>query len=217
VKAELRLVIADDHPIFRHGLRVVIEADPRLKIVAEAEDGVTALARIREHQPEIAILDLEIPPPDGLAVARTIRAERLPVEVIFLTMHKDEALFNAALDLGVKGYVVKDSAAAEIVGCIKTVAAGSSFISPVLSDYLLYRRERSATLVKQNPRLDDLTPAERRVLRLLAESKTNKEIARELFVSVRTVEHHRANICVKLGLQGHHALITFALAHKSEI
>jgi DNA-binding NarL/FixJ family response regulator len=121
VKAELRLVIADDHPIFRRGLCVVIEADPRLKVVAEAEDGTTALARIREHQPEIAILDMEIPPPDGLAVTRAIREQRLPVEVIFLTMHKDEALFNAALDLGVKGYVVKDSAAAEIVGCIKTM------------------------------------------------------------------------------------------------
>ena len=212
---ELQIIIADDHPIFRRGLRLVIEADPRLKVVAEAEDGATALAEVKRLQPQVVVLDMDMPQLDGMAVAREIREQRWPVEVAFLTMHKDEATFNAALDLGVKGYVVKDSAANEIIGCIKAVAAGQSFISPVLSGLLLNRQAPGAP--RQPSALNTLTPAERRVLRLIAAGKLNNEIAAELFVSVRTVEHHRSNICSKLGLQGKHALLTFALTHKGEI
>lgn len=212
---ELHIVIADDHPIFRRGLRTVIEADPRLKVVAEAEDGATALAEVKRLQPQVVVLDMDMPQLDGMAVARAIVEQRLPVAVAFLTMHKDEATFNAALDLGVKGYVVKDSAANEIIGCIKAVAAGQSFISPVLSGLLL---NRNSPGTQQPPGgVNLLTQAERRVLRLIAAGKLNNEIAEELFVSVRTVEHHRSNICSKLGLNGKHALLTFALTHKSEI
>jgi DNA-binding NarL/FixJ family response regulator len=212
---ELQIIIADDHPIFRRGLRMVIEADPHLKVVAEAEDGATALAEVKRLLPQVAVLDMDMPQLDGMAVARAIAEQRLPVAVAFLTMHKDEATFNAALDLGVKGYVVKDSAANEIIGCIKAVAAGQSFISPVLSGHLL---NRNASGAQQHPStLSTLTQAERRVLRLIAAGKLNNEIAAELFVSVRTVEHHRSNICSKLGLNGKHALLTFALTHKSEI
>jgi len=211
----LHIVIADDHPIFRRGLRAVIEADPRLRVVAEAEDGAAALAEVKRLRPQVAVLDMDMPHLDGMAVAREIRQQRLPVEVAFLTMHKDETTFNAALDLGVKGYVVKDGAANEIIGCIKAVAAGQSFISPVLSGHLLNRNSPGAP---QPPSaLNTLTPAERRVMRLIACGKLNNEIAEELFVSVRTVEHHRSNICSKLGLNGRHALLTFALTHKSEI
>lgn len=211
---ELQVIIADDHPIFRRGLRMVIEADPRLKVVAEAEDGATALTEVKRLRPSVVVLDMDMPHLDGMAVVREIREQRLPVEAVFLTMHKDEATFNAALDLGVKGYVVKDSAANEIIGCIKAVAAGQSFISPVLSGHLLNRNSPGA---RQPSALNSLTQAERRVLRLIADGKLNNEIAEELFVSVRTVEHHRSNICSKLGLSGKHALLTFALTHKAEI
>jgi DNA-binding NarL/FixJ family response regulator len=214
---ETRILIADDHPIFRRGLRMVIEADPMLKVIAEVGDGQSALARIGELQPDIAVLDIDMPPPDGLAVARWLREQRLPVEAIFLTMHNDEALFNAALDAGVKGFIVKDGAANEIVGCIKAVAGGQVFFGPALSGHLLTRRNRADALAKQSPSLNDLTPSERRVLLLVAESRTNKEIAGKMFISVRTVEHHRSNICAKLGLTGKNALLTFALTHKSEL
>ena len=211
---ELQVIIADDHPIFRRGLRMVIEADPRLKVVAEAEDGAMALTEVKRLRPSVVVLDMDMPHLDGMAVVREIREQRLPVEVVFLTMHKDEATVNAALDLGVKGYVVKDSAANEIIGCIKAVAAGQSFISPVLSGHLLNRNSPGA---RQPSALNSLTQAERRVLRLIADGKLNNEIAEELFISVRTVEHHRSNICSKLGLNGKHALLTFALTHKAEI
>lgn len=128
-------------------------------------------------------------------------------------MHKDEALLNAALDAGVKGFIVKDAVANEIVGCIRAVAAGESYFSPALSSRLLNRRNRAA----QTPSLNDLTSSERHILQLIAESKSNKEIAAELFISIRTVEHHRSNICNKLGLTGKNALLTFALTHKSKL
>jgi DNA-binding NarL/FixJ family response regulator len=213
--SELQIVIADDHPIFRRGLRIVIEADPRLKVVAEAEDGAAALAEVKRLQPQVVVLDMDMPHLDGMAVVREIGKQRLPVAVAFLTMHKDEATFNAALDLGVRGYVVKDGAANEIVGCIKAVAAGQSFISPELSGHLLNRNPPGVR--RQPSALSTLTQAERRVLRLIAGGKINHEIAAELFISVRTVEHHRSNICSKLGLNGKHALLTFALTHKPEL
>jgi DNA-binding NarL/FixJ family response regulator len=214
---EIRIVIADDHPIFRRGLRTVIEADPLLKVVAEADDGESALARIEELQPDVVVLDIDMPPPDGLAVARRLHEQRSAVAAIFLTMHKDEALLNAALEVGVKGFIVKDGAVNEIVGCIKAVAAGQSFFSPTLSGHLLTGRNRADSLAGQSSSINDLTASERRVLLLVAESKSNKEIAEKMFISVRTVEHHRSNICAKLGLTGRQALLTFALAHKSEL
>src|ERR1700750_873316 len=140
---EIRIVIADDHPIFRRGLRMMIEADPRLKVVAEAGDGEAAPPRIEELQPDVVGLDIDMPPPDGLAVARRLREQRSAVEVVFLTMHKEEALLDAALEVGVKGVVVKDGAANEIVGCIKAVVAGQSFFSPALSGHLLARGDRA--------------------------------------------------------------------------
>jgi DNA-binding NarL/FixJ family response regulator len=217
MKTEIRVLIADDHPIFRHGLKQVIEEAPHLKVVAEASDGIAAFEQIQQTRPDVAILDIDMPGEDGFAVARKIREHRLPAIVIFLTMHKDELHFNEALDLGVRGYIVKDNAAADVVNCINAVAAGQDYISPSLSTHLLNRTRRATALAKHQPGLADLTAAERRILALLAEYKTSREIASELCVSVRTVENHRANICAKLELHGSHALVKFAIQHKSEL
>jgi DNA-binding NarL/FixJ family response regulator len=217
MKSEIRIVIADDHPIFRQGLRQVIEKAPHLKVVAEAEDGVSALERIAECRPQIALLDIDMPNQDGFAVIRSLRERRLFVTVIFLTMHKDEMHFSDALDLGVRGYLLKDNAAADVVNCIEAVAAGQNYISPALSTYLLNRGRRATALVQEQPGLDALTATERRILSLLAEYKTSKQIATELCVSVRTIENHRANICSKLELHGTHALAKFAIQHKSDL
>jgi DNA-binding NarL/FixJ family response regulator len=212
---EIRILIADDHPIFRQGLRMVIETDPLLRVVAEADDGQSTLARIRELQPHVAVLDIDMPPPDGLAVAHELCNE--PIAIIIQTMHKDVVTLRAALDSGVKGYVVKDDAANEIVNCIKAVVAGQSFVSPALSGYLLNRRHRADALASQLPSIDALSATERRILLLVAESMTNKQIAEKMFISVRTVEHHRSYICAKLGLSGKNALLTLALTHKSDL
>jgi DNA-binding NarL/FixJ family response regulator len=217
VKKELRILIADDHPIFRKGLRQVIEADAHLTVVAEADDGTTALQQIQQLQPDIAILDIHMPNMSGFELARAVEEQGIQIEVIFLTMHKAEDMFNAAMDMGVKGYVLKDSAVTDIVGSIKAVMGGQPFISPQLSSFLLNRSARAATLRQHRPRLDELTPTEWRVLRMLAEYKTSKQIADELCIHPRTVDNHRANICTKLELRGSHALLKFVIEHKSEI
>jgi DNA-binding NarL/FixJ family response regulator len=216
-QTEIRIVIADDHPIFRRGLRNLIESDPKLKIVGEAEDGDAALEHIRAARPQVAVLDVAMPVRDGFEVIRTMREEGLNTSVIFLTMHQDERFFNAALDRGAKGYVLKDGAVNDILASIKAVAAGRNFISPALSTYLLNRNARTASLVAEKPSLNTLTDSERRVLQLIAANKTSREIAGELHISIRTVEKHRANICQKLELRGSHALLNFALEHKSEL
>lgn len=217
MKKQINVLIADDHPIFRSGLRLMIEADALLKVAGEAEDGESALACIRTLQPDVAVLDIDMPPPDGMAVARRVQEERLPVELIFLTMHNEEEFLNAALDAGVKGFIVKDGAANELNACIKAVAVGKNFISPTLSGHLLKRRSKPDAPAAKRSAVNVLTVAERRVLLLISESMTNKEIAEKMFISVRTVEHHRSNICAKLNLTGKNALLTFALTHKSQL
>lgn len=217
MKSEIRIVIADDHPVVRHGLKEMIEADSMLKVVAEAGDGRTALEKIEQLLPEVCVLDVDMPGMDGLEVARQIQRRRLPVGIIVLTIHRDEDLFQEALDLGVKGYIVKDSAVTDIVAGIKSAASGEAYISPLLSRFLLNRKERAESLAKQRPGLESLTPMERRILRLIAHDLTSKEIAEQLFISYRTVETHRTNICRKLDLKGNLALVKFAVTHKSEV
>jgi len=214
---QIRIVMADDHPIVRQGLRQMIETDKNLSIVAEAGDGQTALELIEKHQPDVTVLDIDMPKMDGFAVVRELQKRRINVEIVFLTMHSEEEIFQAAMDLGVKGYVLKDSAVTDIVSSIKSVAAQRPFLSPALSALLLNRRRRAEDFEREQPGLHLLTPTEKRVLKLIAEDKTSKEIGEELFISYRTVETHRANISRKLDLHGSLALVKFAVAHKSEL
>jgi DNA-binding NarL/FixJ family response regulator len=210
--SEVRILIADDHPIFRRGLRQIVEMEPGLKIVAEADDGAQALAQIVAEKPDVAVLDVDMPRMDGFEVVRELRKLNLPVGVVFLTMHTDEDVFNEAVNNSVQGYIVKDSAATDIVGGIRAVAEGRSFISPSISGYLLTRSRRAIPAG-----VKDLTLNEKRILLLISEHKTNKEIAVQLYISHRTVENHRANICQKLDLRGPHALLKFALDHKGQL
>jgi len=214
---QVKVLIADDHPIFRAGLRQVIERDSGITVVAEADDGQMALDALAGCGADVAILDVDMPVMDGFQVAQAIREKRLAVAVIILTMHKDERFLNAALDLGVKGYLVKDSAAADVITCIKAVADGREFVSPQLTGLLLKRGRRGSDTLEQRSGIESLSPAERRVLRLVGEYKTSKEIADILFLSVRTIEFHRARICEKLELKGSHALIKFAVEHLSRL
>ena len=214
---EITLIIADDHPVFRQGLRQVIETDKQLQIIGEAADGQAAIAQILETNPDVAVLDVDMPNSDGFEVVRAVRQKQSPVRIVFLTMHKDERFLNAALDIGVKGYLLKDSAVTEIVASIKAAAAGHDYGSPALTSFLVNRSRRTAELAREKPAISKLTPTERRILFLLGGYKTSKEIANELFISVRTVERHRANICEKLDLHGSHALIKFATEHRSEL
>ena len=146
-------------------MRQVIATDPRLEVIGEAADGAAALALLTAHQPDVAVLDIEMPELTGFALLRELRARRISTAVVFLTMYRDEEIFNEALDLGALGYVLKDSATTDIIGAIRAAAAGQPYISPAISAYLLNRARRTTTLVQQQPGLADLTPAERRVLK----------------------------------------------------
>ncbi len=214
---EITIIIADDHPIVRKGMRETIEEDKRLRVIAEANNGREAVEAIEKFSPQITILDVDMPLMNGFEAAREIRAKRLSTELIFLTMHRDEDLFNEAIDLGAKGFVLKDSALTDIIECIKTVAADEHYASHALTKFLINRSRRAIKLAERQPTINDLTTTERRVLKLIAENFTSKEIAEQLFISPRTVEKHRENICQKLHLQGSHSLLKFALSHKSEL
>ena len=210
---EITIIIADDHPIFRQGLRQILDRTEGLRVVGEASDGEEALAQLHALRPQIAVLDVEMPLKDGFALAREVRDAALPTQVVFLTMYQEERLFNAALDLGVKGYVLKDSAIAEIVTCLHNVAAGKPFVSPQMTGYLMKRIQGHAS--DEPPEIQMLTAAERRVLKLLAAGKTSKQLAEELGVSVRTIDHHRANAADKLDLKGGNALLQFAIQQQA--
>lgn len=217
MEPEARIVIADDHPVIRLGLRQVLETESSFQVVAEAGDGEAALAEIERLKPKIVLLDVDMPKLDGFGAAREIDRRKLPVDIVFLTIHAEEDLFHAAMDLGAKGYILKESALAEIVQGLRAINAGQFYVSAPLTAHLLGRRSRANTIAERHPGLNSLTPAERSVLRGILEGKSSKQIGEQLFVHIRTVESHRANMCQKLGLRGHNALYRFALEHKSEL
>jgi DNA-binding NarL/FixJ family response regulator len=211
---KISLLIADDHPVFRQGLRNIIESDPGFQVLREAADGAEALRLIRELKPDVAILDLDMPQMTGIEVVRALRSGDNRTEVVVLTMHKEEDVFNEAIDAGAKGYVLKESAVPDILNSIRAAAEGRHYISPDISDFLMRRRNAVDAFAARTPGLSLLTLSERRILRLVAASKTSKEIADELGVSARTVENHRANIGAKLNLRGIHSLVKFAFEHR---
>jgi len=211
----IRIVLADDHPIFRRGLREVLEAEKDFRVVAECGDGEEALAAIERERPAVVLLDVDMPKQDGFAVVRALREREIETKVVLLTMHGRDDLLRAAFSQGVRGYVVKDGAVLDVVHAIRDVLEGRPFISSSLSATLLTGGEGAHPGLP--PELQKLTPAEMRVLRLIAEFKSSKEIAEELGVHYRTVENHRTSIAGKLGLAGSHALSRFAAQHRDRL
>lgn len=208
----IKILLADDHPIVRQGLRQTIENEDGLEIVGETGDGVETLIAARCYRPEIILLDIDFPKMDGFQIMQTLQEEKIDSKIIFLTVHREERFMQKAISQGAKGYVLKDSAIGDIAAAIRVVSQGSSFISPTMTHYLIKPRT-----VSEKSELDVLTPAELRVLRLVAQYKSTHEIAETLFVSPRTIESHRLNITQKLGLRGSHSLMRYALQHLTEI
>lgn len=211
----ISLVLADDHPLFRKGLRHAVEEDSAMKVIGEAGDGAAALGLIESLKPDVAILDIDMPALRGLQVAKTLSDRELPVGVILLTIYNEQDMFDEAMHVGVRGYVMKETAVLDILSAIRAVSAGQYYFSPAVSGRLVGRSHAAERLRAQRPGLAVLTPAERRILTLIARSKTSKEIAEDLFVSYRTVETHRTNIAMKLGLHGCHSLVKFAIEHRT--
>jgi DNA-binding NarL/FixJ family response regulator len=213
---EIRIVIADDHPIVRKGLREVIEQEADLTVVAEAGDGAGALALIEKFQPSIAVLDLCMPKLDGFQVAEEVHKRQFGLAVIFLTMHDEPEFLDRAMELG-KGYILKESALTEVVNGIRVVADGRAFVSAAFAGALFERKSRAKEFGQTVPGLGSLTPVEKRILKMISSGKPSKMIAAELHVHHRTVETHRANISQKLQLSGANSLLRFALENKSKL
>jgi two-component system, NarL family, response regulator DegU len=199
------IIFADDHPLFRNGLCDVLQHQPGYALVGEAGDGEEAYRLIVERHPAIAILDVEMPKMSGIEVAQKVHADERDVRMIILTMHEGQSLFNRAMDAGVMGYILKDTAVLDVLDAISKVARGEYYISSSLSNQLLHKVNHF------DRSLDQLTATEKRILHLISESRSSRQIAEQLCISLRTVENHRYNICQKLQLNGSYALLRFAL------
>jgi DNA-binding NarL/FixJ family response regulator len=203
-------MIVDDHPLLRRGLRDVIGESSRFRIVGEASDGEEAMRLFATQKPHIAIIDIDMPRLNGLETIRALKQFSFSIKTIILTMYKEEDMFNAAMDMGAKAYVLKENAANDIMAALEKVARGEAFVSPSMLAAGQRRSERVQELLLSKPQIETLTPSERRILKLIGEDYTSKEIADHLKLSVRTVDNHRQNICRKLNLHGTHSLLKFA-------
>ena len=214
MKTEITILIADDHPVFRRGLREILEAEPGFRIDGEAADGESTMELIRNRKPQVAVLDIEMPKMTGLEVAECVHREDIPTFILILTMYEEEAILERAMELGVMGYLIKDSADDDIIMAIKSVAQGNYFLSPRLVSSAVKKRKLSfpGEIALQ---LGQLTLTERYVLRKISQSKTTREIAEGLSISPRTVEVHRYNISQKLHLSGSYAVLRFALENRA--
>jgi DNA-binding NarL/FixJ family response regulator len=205
-----RIVLADDHPVVRHGVRSLLQSDPDFVVVGEAADGLETVQLVEKLQPEVLVVDLMIPNLNGLEVTRQVKQRVPQTRVVVLSMHANEPYVLEALKNGAVGYVLKDTSGTELVQAIKHVLGGQRYLSPPLSEraveaYLQRSQETSFDPYEQ------LTEREREVLHLAAEGLSNPEIAARLSISPRTVETHRANLMRKLGLKTQTDLIRYAL------
>jgi len=215
VETSIRIIIVDDHPLYRQGLKQVLAEDSRFELIAEADTGSSAVALISKYVPTLAVLDLNLPDLSGFQVAERLHELGCTTRIVVLTMHKEEQAFNQAINLGIQGYVLKENAVSEIVNCLLAVASGTAYVSPALSGFLLNRHRRATELNEHTPGLASLTLAEKRILKRIAQKQSTKEIAIDLGISPRTVESHRARICDKLHLKGNNSLLQFALENSA--
>ena len=206
-----RILIADDHPVLRSGLRVLLGADPDLEVVGEAGTGEETLRLAEELRPDVVLLDIGMPGESGIETVRRLKAKLPALKVLFLTMHEEEGMLLEALGAGGDGYLIKRADEAEFIQAIRVVRRGDVYVHPAMTRALLSQTE--TTERPQEP-VEPLTQREIDVLRLLARGNTNRQIAELLGLSTRTVESHRANLMGKLGLSSRVELVTYAEEHR---
>src|ERR1017187_259826 len=207
----IRVLLADDHKLIRAGLRLVVDQQPDLSVVGEADDGRQAVELAKSLKPNVVVMDIGMPNLNGIEAARQIGEMDPGAAVVMLSMHSDEGYVLRALGAGARAYLLKDSATTDLVQAIRAVVEGKSFFSPAVSKVLLQDYMRKLQRSGAEDSYDLLSPREREVLQLVAEGKSNKEIASLLNLSVFTVETHRAKIMQKLNLKGVPELILYAV------
>jgi DNA-binding NarL/FixJ family response regulator len=202
----IRVLIADDHGIVRSGLRMLIDRQSDMEVVAEVEDGVAALEGAQQHHPTVAVLDVSMPRMTGLQAAREIRAHSPDTRVVMLSMHDDERYFLEGLEAGAAGYVLKRAADTDLIDAVRTVADGRTFLSDDAQRALMDEWLDGVTEVDE-----PLTPRELEIVKLIAEAYTNKQIAETLKLSEKTVESHRTNVFGKLGMRDRVEIVRYAI------
>lgn len=210
--AKHRIVIADDHTIMREGLRSLLEAEAAFEVIGAVDNGRDAVRLATLLKPDLVLMDLAMPHMDGMSAIRELKRRAPDIKILVLTMHKTEEHIRAALQAGASGYLLKDAARAELLIAIVSVMRGRTFISPAVADRIVAGYlDHEAPEGAMRARSDTLTAREKQVLKLIAEGRRNKEIAEYLFVSVKTVEKHRANLMSKLDLHNTAELTSFAI------
>jgi len=207
----IQILIADDHGVLRAGLRTLLNAEPNLEVIAEASDGNDVLRLASELRPDIVLLDISMPGPGGIEVTRRLKEALPELRVLILTAHEDESLLREAVQAGAAGYIIKRAVESELINAIHSVWRGDLYVHPAMTRALL--KETSLFPAIPEPSVESLTPREIEVLRLIAKGYTNGQIAKELSLSVRTVESHRANLMGKLELRSRVELVRYAMEH----
>ena len=204
------IIIADDHPLLLKGLSDFL-VEKGYNLVGRGENGREAFNLINRLNPDIAILDIQMPYMSGIEIAKKCQSNKIDTKIVFITFHKEKELYQEAQNLKIYGYILKEFALEEIENCIQTVSIGESYFSPKIKELL-------AENTTQNEELQLLTPSEKKILKLIAKDKTNKEIANLLFISYRTVEKHRSNIITKLKLEPKtNSLLIWAKEHQEKL
>jgi two-component system response regulator NreC len=207
----IHILIADDHGVLRAGLRTLLNAEPNLEVIAEASDGNDVLRLASELRPDIVLLDISMPGPGGIEVTRRLKEALPELRVLILTAHEDESLLREAVQAGAAGYIIKRAVESELINAIHAVWRGDLYVHPAMTRALL--KETSLFPAMPELSVESLTPREIEVLRLIAKGYTNGQIAKELNLSVRTVESHRANLMSKLELRSRVELVRYAMEH----
>ena len=209
--ATVRIVLADDHTVMRSGLRLLLERDPEFTVVAEAADGREAVQVVEQHMPNVVVMDIAMPQLNGIEATARICAASPKTAVVILSMHSDETYVLRALKAGARGYLLKDSAEADLIAAVRQVVQGRTFFSPAISNMLVEDFIREIRQRGADDSYELLTSREREILQLLAEGKTTKEIATDLSLSAHTVDTHRSNIMRKLNVNSLAELILYAV------
>jgi two-component system response regulator NreC len=208
---KISLILADDHAVVRSGLRMLLEAQPDIEILAEAESGIEAIEQVRAYRPTVILMDIQMPEISGIEATKEIRKFAPETAILALTMHEDDQYFFEMLQAGASGYVPKRAAPDELLRAIRTVARGEVFLYPSLATRLVKDYLEQADRGDEPAGYDELTPREREVLILIAEGLSNAEIAEELVISVKTVDRHRENIMHKLNMHSRIDLVKYAI------
>jgi two-component system response regulator NreC len=212
--SRIRILLADDHTLFRQGVKTLLASETDMEVVGEAADGTAATERAAELKPDVVLLDIGMPGPSSFETTRQIKRNRPETKVLFLTMYDDEDYLLEGMEVGANGYVLKDSPALQLVAAVRDVYRGGSYLSPRMLSQLVNDFRTRVKTNDRTPRFASLTPREKEVLKMLAEGNSVKEVATQLNLSVKTVEAHKFNLMRKLDIHNKAHLVQYAIQKK---